>query len=164
MSDILNTLTPDEKDNFIFKNDIIFLDIDGVLNSTKFFLSSRFNPDLEYPYNSIDPVAVETLNTLFGRLLDCKIILSSSWSMESILLIDSIRGEFIGRTPYFPNKIRGKEIDYVVKENNISSYAIIDDDKDMLFSQRSRFVYIDREYGLQPHHINKIINILKKKS
>jgi hypothetical protein len=52
---------------------IIFLDIDGVLNNSKWLKENKNNP--------IDPAAVNRINVIMQKT-DAKIVISSSWRIK----------------------------------------------------------------------------------
>ncbi len=113
---------------------VIFLDIDGVLNSNDWYVYRRDNVamdsvDAQYPFYEFDPRAVKRLNRIIEQT-GAKIVVSSSWrsgeTVESLQkLLDSVGvvGEVIGLTPHlwcnkpYPDKDgyrvpRGCEIDW----------------------------------------------------
>ena len=90
---------------------VIFLDIDGVLNSQDWYVYRRDNVAMDsiqsqYPFYEFDPRAVERLNRIVAET-GAKIVVSSSWrsgeTVESLQkLLDSVgfKGEVIGLTPH----------------------------------------------------------------
>lgn len=90
---------------------VIFLDIDGVLNSQDWYIYRRDNVAMDsvnaqYPFYEFDPRAVERLNRIIEKT-EAKIVVSSSWrsgeTVESLQkLLDSVgvKGEVIGLTPH----------------------------------------------------------------
>jgi hypothetical protein len=89
---------------------VIFLDIDGVLNSNDWYVYRRDNVPMDsvsaqYPFYEFDPRAIERLNRIIEST-EAKIVVSSSWrhgeTVESMqILFDRIqlKGEIIGLTP-----------------------------------------------------------------
>ena len=88
---------------------IIFLDIDGVLNSEKWYkerFDKKLYPNLEgYPLCEFDPLAIEKLNLLTDKT-NAKIVISSTWRMgrtidelKKLFEEVGIKGEIIGITP-----------------------------------------------------------------
>lgn len=90
---------------------IIFLDIDGVLNSQDWYVYRRDAVEMDsinaqYPFYEFDPRAVGRLNRIIKET-HAKIVVSSSWrsgeNIESLqLLFDrvGIIGEVVGLTPH----------------------------------------------------------------
>lgn len=178
---------------------VIFLDIDGVLNSQLWYSKRRnFNPteiDTHYPFYEFDPDLVNNLNRIVENT-GAKIVVSSTWrkgrSVDELqTLLDSVGfiGEVIGKTKSFSiydgNKYesapRGCEIASYLREekfqrinwskeeqqkyidlSNIKNYIILDDDSDMLYSQREHFVHTPNNSGLGEYQTNLSINILNK--
>lgn len=155
------------------QNKVVFLDIDGVVNTlmidTKPFKTDRgqisrdgFYYKLNMPEDEevSNRQAVMWLNKLCKET-DAKIVITSTWRMgkggltktEKALrnsgLLDSI--EILGATAignsYF--NIRGYEIDdYLNKHQEIKRYVIIDDDFDMLPNQINNLVTTDTNIGI----------------
>jgi histidinol phosphatase-like enzyme len=160
---------------------LIFLDLDGVMNSNDFYVSrgtKTQSQDVEEFYlNMIDPSAVDLLNTLVQEC-DCKVVISSTWRDSAIehnvLKRKGFIGEVIGRTPlytempkqsYETTHMRGYEIRQWIEDNIehpsiYKSYVIFDDDMDMLESQKQNFIHIDFMKGLQTENIQEAITIL----
>lgn len=152
---------------------ILFLDIDGVLNSGAYI--KRLDGDFDDPINQIDPAAVVRLNALTD-MTRAKIVVSSTWrlaflghaeplqSLQSCLRTYGITGEVIDMTPSKPNCVRnrrGKEIQAWMDEHysDIEKFAIIDDDSDM-GKLRSHLVLTKFEDGIQDSHVETIVEIL----
>jgi hypothetical protein len=116
---------------------ILFLDIDGVLNSS-FYLHGK--PRKTWPFEHIDPAAVQLLNKVV-RETDCKIVISSSWRIILpywvLRMVLACRGfEFashiIDQTPRHGFDNRGMEIQaWLNKRPDVSRFVIVDDDMDM---------------------------------
>lgn len=111
--------------------DVIFLDIDGVLNCKNTI------EKWEGCYG-IDPILLERLNSIL-RHIDVKIVLSSCWrhSDTSIEFLKNIKKiPIFDITPDSKDGIRGKEIQQWLKKHpEVKTYAILDDDSDMLPGQ-----------------------------
>ncbi len=90
---------------------VIFLDIDGVLNSQDWYIHRRDSVemdsiDAQYPFYEFDPRAVERLNRIIKET-EAKIVVSSSWrsgetveSLQKLLGLVGIKGDVIGMTPH----------------------------------------------------------------
>ena len=122
---------------------VIFLDIDGVLNSEEGFERNKGTN-----WNMLDPILVERFNRLVEET-GAKVVLSSSWRLDTDwyekMLKGGLKCTFLGRTPRMPRPVgtsaeyaeRGKEILEWLSINpyGVSAYAIIDDDPDFLPDQ-----------------------------
>lgn len=160
---------------------IIFLDIDGVLNSTRWLNSLGY---LElYPREHMDPAAIAVLKAVVSRC-PAKIVISSAWRKNHTLaqLVEMLKrngcdAEVIGMTPDFfklryeepfekyANKLysRGDEIQAWLDQTHytIDSFVILDDCEDMVHLT-DRTVFTDENDGLLWNHIDSIISILEK--
>jgi hypothetical protein len=161
---------------------VIFLDIDGVLNTAiyaqhyfdickHFGLSRKDAKDLRHGLRDefgshFDPRPVGLLKWIIEQT-NAKIVISSTWrhsgeeTMKLMWEMRDLPGEVIGITPLL-NTDRGEEIAEWLRENEVDSYVIIDDDKDMLPEQLLNFVQTDGEYGITFKETEKIIEILNK--
>lgn len=145
---------------------IIFLDIDGVLNCQIYYQSSAFNKKDEHPYNQICRDRIKWLNILC-KDTDAKVVISSTWRhsgldyCKDVLTKCGADFDIIGITPSDNSRIRGVEIHQWLKENifiltgkhksDFKTYAIIDDDSDMLLEQQHNFFHTDNFSGLTPN-------------
>lgn len=170
---------------------IIFLDIDGVLNSEVFYQSQqakeareemKVNPDSESIHwkSQICRERVSWLNELCSNLY-AEVVISSTWRGSGLEYCKKALEEagstfdIIGLTPHLRHEscLRGNEI-YDWLRNNITpashgvfasdfhKYAIIDDDSDILLWQKDNFFQVDRYVGLTPNICYKIEKFLKK--
>ncbi len=113
---------------------ILFLDIDGVLNSKAGW--ERDNPDtIKY----MQKECVTLLNKIVAEIPDLKIVISSSWRhafpMEDIITMLGDAGKVvIGKTPqvHLSGGQRGDEIQSWLDFNpGVENFVILDDDSDM---------------------------------
>ena len=154
---------------------VLFLDIDGVLNSDRSFTAYKLNAALnvepnEQVYNCIDPIAVNLLNLVLRH--DVKVVISSTHrkfhpelpALRSYISELGVRGDVIGATPDLWKSTqvgdwvsRGHEIDTWISEHgkDFTHFAILDDDEDMLVHQLPFFVQTDGRVGLN------VLNVLK---
>lgn len=156
---------------------IIFLDIDGVLNSEEFFVERtqdcRYHDYKKAGYSarlarqmcSLDSVAIAKLNYLLSQT-DAKIVVSSTWraddpELQELFAIVGIPA-YIDITPYHETRHRGTEIKmWLDKHPEVSNYIIIDDDDDMLYDQMKHFIQTDAyKRGLSDLDVEKAIKIL----
>jgi len=155
---------------------IVFLDIDGVLNSELYFeklhkaRTEAEHTDVwgEYPYSEMDERAVEMLNSLAK---DCKFVISSCWrgminpTCEEVLRSKGFVGEIIGQTEHLPDwTVRGNEVSKWIGDKRgelklpypLESYVIIDDDNDFLMEQQPHLFQTDAYCGLTPYTLDSI--------
>lgn len=173
-------------------NKIIFLDIDGVLNSdhwSKTFINRIRSGTVENGENNqIDPNAVKLLYNLCKQE-NIGLVISSSWRG---LTVDDTKNDFdhythlsnlnefiIGITPRSKDRFRGNEIqswlehykdnDYVSAGLYIPgtlsdpfSFCILDDDTDMLDSQGMNFINVSNITGITENTIGQVHNLLSR--
>ena len=162
------------------KKKIIFLDIDGVLNTCWW---DRKTPVDKYGY-AFDPNAVANLRRIVEET-GASIVISSSWKcmglsqMEEMWDVRNLPGKIVGITPNSVSDellvnadidsielfhIRGEEIkEWLTKHGkNVSNYAIIDDMDYMLPEQQSHFVQTNPEVGITKEDAEKAIKIINK--
>lgn len=145
---------------------VLFLDIDGVVLSGEEWY--RMGNNRYYlPPEKIDMVrtacdrsgAVVVVSSTWryseetrSALINAGLVLHPDWRTPRAKLGDS--GLLIAVT-------RGTEIaQWLAEHPEISTYAIVDDDSDMLPEQFSRFVHTSSQEGLQQSHVDRIVGIL----
>lgn len=135
---------------------VLFLDIDGVVNSIK----TTNMRDSIYPLD-------QYMAFLVGRIVlatDCKVVLSSSWRNhpDGIKEVEKHIVPIHDKTPWAST--RGEEIQQWLDEHKgeWERYAILDDDADMLPSQLPHFFKTTFAYGLTDEIANEVINYLNK--
>lgn len=137
---------------------ILFLDVDGVLNSAK-------SPQPTHELYPVDPYMALLVDRII-QATGCEVVLSSTWRNHPTgraAVEKSI--PLIGQTPYL-GTIRGEEIkdwlDNKHAENGyaVTKYAILDDDSDMLPKQLPNFFQTTWETGLTEEIANKVIEHL----
>ncbi len=170
------------------KTFIIFLDIDGVLNCQLFYKdrvrlhTKSEDPeldDLEYYSGELCKERIGWLNDLCKEI-GAVVVISSSWrngkTVERLREIFKYCGatfEIIDKTPHTGYE-RGTEISKWIKENvtpethgskyyDFDTYAIIDDDSDMLLNQQHNFFLTDGYSGLTPNTCYRIKRFFTKK-
>ena len=115
-------------DNVSGKLKVLFLDIDGVMNSQETLTRSTRSGSIM----GIDPF----MSFLVGKIkLDtgCEIVLSSSWRHmpDGVKEVESKLGKLYGMTPTSNSGIRGNEIKaWLADHPEVTRYAILDDDSD----------------------------------
>ena len=143
---------------------IVFLDVDGVLNSHQYFEErEKHKPDdsdfVRSMKSDIDPEAVKRLNRIC-EATNAKIVGSSVWRYGRLydVLINALneygcKDRVIGITGRgCKSCVRGNEILQWMKDNieeyyDFKKYVIIDDDSDMLYWQKDNFVHTSSERG-----------------
>ena len=168
---------------------IIFLDVDGVVNSDQFYEKTRGCS------GDFDPEAIALLNQLED--IGAEIVISSSWNEDAIKPLQDVglKLPIIGCTEHFYTEwlCRGNEIEkWLVKEfggmgtkygfdlinnkpyyrkpetyeNNQTDYeyVIFDDDTDFLLGQKDNFIQTNRVTGLTQADIDKAIKILNREN
>lgn len=148
---------------------ILFLDMDGVLNSEDWYNSRAKEPyegKLSELCSMIDPDAVARLNDIL-RQTHCKIVLSSSWRcMEPITMVDralkmrGLKTTLLGATPSIGNP-RGGEIQawLDIAGPGVERFVILDDSDDMVHLA-PKLVLTTFSHGLQDEHVERAVKIL----
>lgn len=170
------------------KEKLIFLDIDGVLNSElyarRFFDEKLYKKDPQVS-NLVDSNAVQLVLKIIKET-NAKLIISSSWrsltykhtieDFKQFKDLSPLLPFIYGVTPPTRNAHRGEEIKYFLnfirkqdfreyfKEpiSNNYNYVILDDDSDMLEEQLPNFVKVTYWDGITEKEVEKCINILNK--
>lgn len=147
---------------------ILFLDIDGVLN--------KHDAKSMYDDNALQPERISLINYVIENT-QCKIFVISNWAQQ--LTVGRLSAMLYSKG-LKPNSISGaiqsKEmfcegmivigivkdqfvVDYI-KENNITSYAVVDDDMKTEILDLSKLVQPNRSIGITKIEADKLINIL----
>lgn len=160
---------------------VIFLDLDGVLNHEKFFLKRlKLKPETWHERYFCSQ-SVEKLNKITDET-GAKIVFSSSHrfrfktlqELKDNFKLAGVKGELIGITPKLkyennPYSVpRGCEIKAWIENNKgilgdkVSKfkYAILDDDSDMLYWQRKSFFKTSRKTGITDSIVKRVIKHL----
>jgi len=152
---------------------VLFLDIDGVLNSKRTLLAFDAYPR-SYHYKDMqifDQVAL----SLIRRLCDetgAQICLSSDWRIDDLTktVIHPLKHAVglglpvRGCTPILTGS-RGTEINAWLSEHpEVTNYAIVDDHADMLQDQQNHFVQTDPEFGLSARNFIYLKTILMREA
>ena len=158
---------------------VIFLDIDGVLNSHRTAVAYR-----QILYRKLDPVAVAMLYRIC-KFADAKIVVSSTWRKDGdwlTLVWGCLReagfpwdGDYcpiIDRTTVahrgitdndeYPgiNTSRGDDIKLWLDDHpEYDDYIILDDDSDMRPDQLDRFINVEGKVGLGYDDFRKIAKL-----
>ena len=157
---------------------VIFLDVDGVLNSEVSREQDRNKFD-----NWMECEVSESHIVNLKKIVDetgAQIVLSSSWRFDHPkatgrdFIVDPLMKildrklkevglDIIDVTPDLRGKIRGVEIqDWLDRHSEVEKFVILDDDTDMLEEQKPFFVNTTFKNGLTEELANKTIEILNK--
>lgn len=127
---------------------ILFLDVDGVLNT---YRSQGLFSISNGPLERLRQIVKDT---------DCSIVLSSTWRKDPRAMAELQRRfkykgipNWVGVTPVHDDGYRGLEIAAYLQsvefgKHEKDTYAILDDDSDMMDHQLRHFFQTDPEYGL----------------
>ena len=148
-------------------NPIIFLDFDGVLNSSAWQgrrHESRLHPDLKNrPYLiQIDPAAIGLLNQLIDRT-GADVVVTSSWRGHSVGFLQTLLrqrgflGRVVGITPRINNAARSAEIKAWCEPHDWFPCVAIDDDK---IGGGLEFVQTNHEVGISQQDVDLACQIL----
>ena len=149
---------------------IIFLDVDGVLNSEEFSRWLWDNHEKKYRgYEMLDQRAILCLQDIVF-ITGAEIVLSSSWRISSLrtkqlkeqLLPYGL--EIVDRTISDAHGERGDEIkEWLSRNPDVSHYVILDDDNDMS-DIKDHLIQTTFHKGLLPEHAVKAIEMLTIKN
>lgn len=173
-----------------YSNDpLLFLDIDGVLNSRKTFSEKKLKASeaiendeslsmdarIRAHYLSmLDPELIENLNVFLDKTA-CHVVLSSAWrimhgvsGMNELLKTQGFRHIVTASTPCIDEgwSVRGNEIQAWLNENrkyDFKRYVIFDDDSDMLLQQKDHFFQTSFKEGLTSEICQEAWEFLREK-
>jgi hypothetical protein len=151
---------------------ILFLDIDGVLNSHDFLYRPGAAPfTTTRSDEKLDRAAVLRLNRLIAET-GALVVVSSTWrhgcsrvELQEVLDRAGFMGVVRDKTPEWVEGAteRGHEIQAWLDEWNaaveVVSFVILDDDSDMAHLQH-RLVQTKVQSGLLDHHVDRAITML----
>lgn len=157
---------------------VIFLDVDGVLNSEVSREQERNNFD-NWMEHEVSEMHINNLKKIVDAT-GAQIVLSSSWRFDHPkatgrdFIVDPLMKvldrklkavglDIIDVTPDLRGKIRGAEIqDWLDRHSEVERFVILDDDVDMKDEQKPFFVNTTFKNGLTDELANKAIEILNK--
>lgn len=153
---------------------VLFLDIDGVLNSRQQIKALYRRGEHQGLITDFCPIACSNLLEVLTEVHDLKIVISSSWrigktteQLQDILMEQGIPPErIIDCTPINyddPEKDeRGYEIQaWLDKNPDVTSFVIVDDNSDMAHLKH-RLVQTDHWHGLMLRDAQRIIDMFKE--
>ena len=165
---------------------IIFLDFDGVINSSPHWIHPDDRDCQPTSYNwdlyDIHKVHVEILNTIIAAT-GAKIVISSSWrrahpldTLFNMLVTQGLKGEVVGMTPVLSNSLiptengpvkadhhldRGDEVKSWIDAHDVDNFVVLDDIDFLGFGHfPDNTIIIDNYTGLTPEHAKRAIAIL----
>lgn len=152
-------------------NNIIFLDINGVLNSDKYFDSI----DNKECMNLVDRLMLDIDMSKVKLLLEvinktnAKIVITSSWRRMKLYpyikeRLISMGLPVVGETLFIEGR-RGEEIKNYLLENRVSNYCIIDDEVFKDYKELEDYLVVTDFYedGLTIDHAKGVVKKLIKK-
>ena len=162
---------------------VIFLDIDGVLNTGNNLHYSWIMDNKKHSYNYAhrwDIRCMWLLKKLLDDNKDVYIVISSTWRifypdmnvtnkdwgalMENFEMIDKT-DRIIGITPRLQSRQREDEIKHYLKhtKNNIKNFCVIDDDiADLTAFKDKELVKCDYEFGFTSRKYEEALKILNE--
>lgn len=145
---------------------LLFLDIDGVLNSVKQRLEGRWDDGTR----TLDPEALKRLERIMVKT-ECAVVLTSVWRKRETLSTTQLNfrkkgfpleliQRFIGSTSVLhEDRCRGREIDLWLKAlGGDPKFAILDDGYD-LDPYLHRLVQVNGQLGLQDSDVSKVLEL-----
>ena len=155
---------------------IIFLDVDGVLNLKKY--KKEIGSKFDDPQYQIDPNAVAKLQQIVA-MTNAKIVISSTWRLAFLHSANSVEklqdcfalygiNDVVDFTPQIfgsdgtpLQSFRSDEInEWLVSRQNVNFVVL--DDIDMTSQFGERMILTHEEEGLQDHDVETAIQILTK--
>jgi hypothetical protein len=140
---------------------VIFLDVDGVLNSTVTRQEEGWCTINRRMLNRVKEIVVTT---------GCKIVISSTWrlipgckeDLENNLAVVGIFDQVIGETPNFDHpKVRHDEIrDWLNRNTQVQRFAIIDDTDEAGIGFEDEFFQTNDDDGLTAEIAKEIVKYL----
>ncbi len=143
---------------------VLFVDIDGVLLSTRSCIAQGGPPTKENPTDPrlLDPVALGLLRKLCFET-GAQVVVSSSWrerhtreELEAMLEMP-----VLGVTPVLDGEGRSEEVNaWLRAHGNVERYAIVDDEPQFDAVHQKRLVLTDFEDGLLWQHYRQLMALL----
>lgn len=169
---------------------LIFLDIDGVLNTSTTFKRRYYEYKKTGKYNlEVDEFRIYYLKKIVDET-DAKIVLSSTWrsgftkkdnkvipiyykAEQLVNMFNKYNLEIYDITPYDKNRYRENEIlEYLEKREDVESFIVIDDEcydlkkfinNELIHIKNDCTSFCEDENGLLEHHVSISINKLNSK-
>lgn len=144
---------------------VLFLDVDGVLNSNEFFARAIANNNgqpIPMGARHLDPEAVRRVQQLVQKTR-ATVVLSSTWRYGWPIMTIS---QWLGVRIYGATAVerfrgnRSTEIDGWLDRFRPDRYAILDDDRD-IYGHDDHFVQTDVRVGLTDDDCRRVARILR---
>lgn len=146
-------------------NKVLFLDIDGVLNS-RIYYKYLYKP--EDGGSRFDPYCVILVKKLVEEF-SLKVVISSTWrdgAMKRLVkelnendFTDHLHEDWL--TPVIRPASRGKEIElWLDNHSEVKDYIILDDNENLLDHQRDKFVKTSIYLGMVQERYHQARNLL----
>lgn len=176
MSSLFLPITPTERTDAPLTAALVFLDIDGVMNSAQFL---KTLPPEKNAVPWIDPAAVARLNQITAMELPegntwetgVGIVISSTrrYTVDWITLLVTLRdagvqAPILGSTPIIPSDTRGAEIiTWLHKYAPNTPYVVLDDEVDARrCGVGDRAVFTSYSSGLRDSHVGRAIQVVER--
>lgn len=159
---------------------IVFLDMDGVLNSHAFDVARNLaDPNHEQrPFNRkeaqswasmIDTTAVKRLNKILAET-GAQIVISSSWRhahsvvrMQKILTLAGMVGSVVDQTPVMEGPRSHEIASWLGAHSEVRRFVILDDGSTAGIGLEKWFIQTELAHGLQDEHVARAIHLLGRK-
>jgi hypothetical protein len=145
---------------------VVFLDIDGVLNSQRSCIAFGGYPHevVGFHRDMFDEVALRLIRGIVKQA-GASVVLSSSWRITNSAheVANGLDLPIMDITPvrWAAGQVRGHEIaEWLSKHPEVESYAIVDDDSDMLPEQAPFFVHTSNFDGFRWADAQKLCELL----
>lgn len=145
---------------------VIFLDIDGVLCSMRSEKAYYGSPEAGDPstWDRFDHCAIDLLKRALKET-DAKVVLSSNWrgavNMPTLEYCLGIKIIDRTRDPASADELRGQQIqDWLAAHPEVTRYAILDDDEDMLPAQLDKLCRTSKRNGFLLGHYDELLELL----
>ena len=152
---------------------VIFLDIDGVLNYTQWYVDDRNPGNLDGEEGDLDPLCVNRIINICNNT-GAKVVISSDWriswygtqlrlgrmGLDENYILDKTPERIWINIPGFDHS-RGAEInDWLEMHPECEKYVIIDDRTDFKDNQQPFFIHVNPFIGFTDENMNKAIDLL----
>lgn len=163
---------------------ILYLDFDGVLNSSRYFRATTRRIDglniPAYASEQLDPAAIARLNRVVAAT-GAMVVVTSAWriamgktprsALRGLLAERGFEGAVLDVTPNLRNGMDHRHLeiaqwacDAKTRGFDITSFAIVDDNYEAGIGNAPYFVLTNFATGLEDEHVDTLIQILSKES